>query len=98
MRSRPCLFHGADFLSVFDKQRLDAMAMLFLDLHGAGLLIAWNFGLWFFPLGLLVYRSGFPPRSRRPAVRGRLRLHGPVSCVLPSGELRASGKPDSVRS
>ena len=56
------LFHGADFLSVFDKQQLDAAAMLFLDLHSAGFLIAWNFGLWFFPLGLLVYRSGFLPR------------------------------------
>ncbi len=57
------LFHGADFLSIFDKQRADALAMLFLDLHSAGFLIAWNFGLWFFPLGLLVFRSGFLPRT-----------------------------------
>lgn len=57
------LVRGADFLSVFDKPRRDALAMLFLDLHGRGLGVAAIFwGLWLFPLGLLVYRSGFIPR------------------------------------
>jgi hypothetical protein len=36
---------------------------LFLDLHRAGNLIAGIFfGLWLFPLGLLVFKSGFFPR------------------------------------
>jgi hypothetical protein len=36
---------------------------LFLELHRAGSLVASIFfGLWLFPLGLLVYRSGFLPR------------------------------------
>jgi hypothetical protein len=54
---------GADFLSVFDKTQRDAFAMLFLRLHGHGVLaneIFW--GLWLFPFGLLVYRSRFLPR------------------------------------
>ena len=37
--------------------------MLFVNLHGHGLDIAGIFwGLWLFPLGLLVYRSRFIPR------------------------------------
>jgi hypothetical protein len=36
---------------------------LYLDLHRFGNLVASIFfGLWLFPLGLLVYRSGFLPR------------------------------------
>ena len=54
---------GSDILSAFDKPQRDAMAMLFLGLHGHGFAIAEIFwGLWLFPLGLLVYRSGFIPR------------------------------------
>ena len=57
------LVRGADFLSVFDKPQRDALAMLFLNLHSQGFGIAEIFwGLWLFPLGLLVYRSGFLPR------------------------------------
>jgi Domain of unknown function (DUF4386) len=57
------LVRGADFLSVVEKTQRDALAMLFLNLHGRGLGIAAIFwGLWLFPLGLLVYRSGFIPR------------------------------------
>jgi hypothetical protein len=57
------LVRGADFLSVFDKPQRDALAMLFLNLHGRGLVVAELFwGLWLFPLGLLVYRSRFLPR------------------------------------
>lgn len=41
-----------------------AQAMLFLDLHSQGYLIAEIFfGLWLLPLGFLVYRSGFFPRA-----------------------------------
>ena len=57
------LFKGADFLSVFDKPQRDALGMLFLRLHSYGIFIAEMFwGLWLFPFGLLVYRSGFLPR------------------------------------
>lgn len=57
------LFRGADFLAVFDKPQRDAVAMLFLGLHGQGLVINEIFwGLWLFPFGVLVMRSGFLPR------------------------------------
>src|SRR5207248_3286595 len=57
------LVHGADFLSLFDQPQRDALAMLFLNVHGYGFDVAGIFwGLWLFPLGLLVYRSGFLPR------------------------------------
>lgn len=57
------LVRGADFLAIFDKPQRDALAMLFLHLHGRGLVVAEIFwGLWLFPLALLVYRSRFLPR------------------------------------
>lgn len=57
------LVRGANFLSIFEKPQRDALAMLFLNLHGGGFDVAGIFwGLWLFPLGLLVYRSGFLPR------------------------------------
>ncbi len=57
------LLRGADFLSAFDERQRQAMAMLFLDLHRYGFVIGWIFGVWLFPVGLLVYRSGFLPRA-----------------------------------
>ena len=57
------LVRGADFLSIVDKPQRDALALLFLRLHGDGFDLASIFwGLWLFPLGLLVYRSRFIPR------------------------------------
>ena len=57
------LVRGADFLSLFEQPQRDALAMLFLNVHGYGFDVAGIFwGLWLFPLGLLVYRSGFLPR------------------------------------
>ena len=57
------LFRGNDFLAVLDKPQRDALAMFFLRLHGQAALINEIFsGLWLFPLGLLVFRSGFLPR------------------------------------
>jgi hypothetical protein len=57
------LVRGADFLSIFEKPQRDALAMLFLNVRGYGFDVAGIFwGLWLFPLGLLVYRSGFLPR------------------------------------
>jgi hypothetical protein len=57
------LVRGADFLSVFEKPQRDALAMLFLRLHHQEIVAAeilW--GLWLFPLAILVYRSRFLPR------------------------------------
>jgi hypothetical protein len=57
------LVRGADFLSVLDKTQREVLAMLFIKLHGQGFVVAEMFwGLWLFPLGLLVYRSRFLPR------------------------------------
>jgi len=57
------LFRGADFLAVFDKPQREALAMLFLRLHSQGIFINEIFwGVWLFPFGLLVFRSGFLPR------------------------------------
>jgi Domain of unknown function (DUF4386) len=57
------LFRGGEFLTVFDKPQRDALAMLFLRVHSHGHFINEIFwGLWLFPFGLLVFRSGFLPR------------------------------------
>src|SRR5436190_2814433 len=57
------LMRGGDFLSILEKPQRDALAMLFLRLHGQGFVVAELFwGLWLFPLGLLVYGSRFLPR------------------------------------
>jgi hypothetical protein len=57
------LVSGADFLSVFPKPQLDALAYLFVRLHSQGITVASIFwGLWLFPFGMLVVRSGFIPK------------------------------------
>jgi len=57
------IVRGADFMAAFDKPQRDALAMMFLELHdhqNTAAEILW--GVWLFPLGMLVYRSGFLPR------------------------------------
>ena len=57
------LFRGDEFLTVFDQVRREALGMLFIRLHSQGQFIDEIFwGLWLFPFGLLVFRSGFLPR------------------------------------
>jgi hypothetical protein len=57
------LVHGANYLSAFDQLQRESLAMLFLNLHHHGFVVAELFwGLWLFPLALLVYRSRFLPR------------------------------------
>lgn len=57
------LARRTDFLSVIDKPQREALSGLFLNLRGDGFDVAGIFwGLWLFPLGMLVYRSGFIPR------------------------------------
>jgi hypothetical protein len=56
------LLSGADYLEPFTSVQLHGQAMLFLDLWDSGILVAQVFwGLWLFPLGYLVFRSGFLP-------------------------------------
>jgi len=57
------LFRGGDFLTVFDQTQRNALGMLFLRLHGQGIVINEIFwGLWLLPFGVLVYQSRFLPR------------------------------------
>jgi hypothetical protein len=57
------LVRGADFLSIVEKPQREALAMLFLNLHFYGFVVAELFsGLWLLPMGMLVYRSRFLPR------------------------------------
>lgn len=54
---------GADYLKVFDAKQLQAQVMLLLSNYNKGILIVQVFwGLWLFPFGYLVYRSGFLPK------------------------------------
>lgn len=57
------LAHGAGALTVFAIDQLQALMSFFLDLYQYGFVIAHVFfGLWLFPLGYLVFKSGFLPR------------------------------------
>ena len=57
------LLHGADALAGFTTIQLRALMPIFLDLHQLGISIAGIFwGLWLFPMGYLVFKSGFLPR------------------------------------
>jgi hypothetical protein len=48
---------------IYEPLGRDALAYLFMQLHGRGYIVAEIFwGLWLFPFGLLVIRSGFIPR------------------------------------
>jgi hypothetical protein len=57
------LLSGADYLNVFQADQLQALAMQFLNLYQNGYMIAQILlNLWLFPLGYLVFKSGFLPR------------------------------------
>ncbi len=57
------LVGGADYLKVFQADQLKAQAMLFINLYKNGFIIAQIFfGVWLFPLGYLVFKSGFLPK------------------------------------
>jgi len=70
---------GADFLSVFDKPQRDALVLLFLRFNHYQIVAAeilWGF--WLFPMGALVYKSGFLPRF----IGGWLIINGVAYVVL----------------
>lgn len=57
------LSSGAEFMKVFQPDQIPALAMHFIHLHEAGFMIAqFFFSAWLFPLGYVVYKSGFLPR------------------------------------
>jgi hypothetical protein len=57
------LANGAHLSPVVDQRQLDPLVMAFFHLHDSGVLLAQIFwGLWLFPFGILVYKSGFLPR------------------------------------
>jgi hypothetical protein len=57
------LSSGAGYLKVFQADQLQALAMFFLDLQENGFMIAQLFyGAWLFPLGYVVFKSGYLPR------------------------------------
>jgi len=58
------LLSGADFLSVFTRAQLEALALSFLRLGShLGQMLTAFWGLWLFPFGLLTIRSGYFPRA-----------------------------------
>jgi hypothetical protein len=57
------LLGGADYLTAFTADQLQASASLFLDIYEHGFNLAHIFfGLWLFPMGYLVIKSGFIPK------------------------------------
>jgi len=56
-------FQGAPFRAGLDRRQLDALGYMALRTNGLGTTISELFwGLWLFPFGWLVFRSGFLPR------------------------------------
>lgn len=54
---------GPEFLSSFTQPQRDALVLFFLRLHSQGFVLAQIFwGVWLFPFGILIWRSGFIPR------------------------------------
>ncbi len=71
---------GVGNLAAFTADQLKALAPLLLDLHQYGIAIAGIFwGLWLFPMGYLVFRSGYIPR-----ILGVLLMIGCFGYVLDS--------------
>ena len=60
----PMLLNGsADYIKVFQPGQIEALNLLFLNLHKSGFTIAQIFfGTWLLPLGYLVYKSNFLPK------------------------------------
>jgi hypothetical protein len=56
-------YSNPEFLSALNKTQLDSLGYMFLRMHSVGRSVESIFwGLWLFPFGLLVMRSGFIPR------------------------------------
>lgn len=74
------ILNGEDYLKVFNSEQLNALALLFLQIHEQGLLIASIFwGLWLFPFGYLAIKSRFIPK-----ILGVLLIIGGVTYLVDS--------------
>jgi hypothetical protein len=72
------LLSGADYLTVFTADQLQALVPLLLDLHEHGIMIAHIFwGLWLLPMGYLIFKSGYIPR-----ILGVLLIIGGFGCLI----------------
>lgn len=57
------LVHGDDVAPAFSGPQRDELVMLFMRLHHYGVIVSLVFaGLWLFPIGVLVIKSGFLPK------------------------------------
>jgi len=57
------LLSGAEYLKIFQPEQLQAQVMTLLYTYKNGYMIAQLFfGAWLFPLGYLVFKSGFLPK------------------------------------
>lgn len=57
------LLGGADYLTAFTAEQLQALASLFLTIYTHGFVLAHIFfGLWLFPMGYLIVKSRFHPK------------------------------------
>ncbi len=57
------LSKGGGYLAAFEPAQLQSLMMFFLNLNEQGIFIATIFwGLWLFPLGYLIYTSGYFPK------------------------------------
>lgn len=57
------LLANPEHIAIFGKEQLQSQIMLKLNSHGSGYLISQVFwGLWLFPLGYLIFKSGLIPK------------------------------------
>lgn len=57
------LVSGAVFTATFTAEQIQGLVGLLFDMHQSGVMVAQIFwGLWLFPMGYLVYKSGYIPR------------------------------------
>jgi len=74
------LLKGTDFLKVLGADQLHIQMMFFLDLNKQGVFIPGIFwGLWLFPFGYLIYKSGYFPK-----ILGVLVMMGCIGYLLDS--------------
>jgi len=60
----PAILNGAGPAAAFGEAQRNAQMMAALDGYDNGILVAEIFwGLWLFPMGVLIFRSGFLPRA-----------------------------------
>jgi len=73
------LSSGADYLTAFKADQLNALVMFFLELRKYGTFIPQVFSLWVLFLGYLVFKSGFLPR-----ILGILLMLGGLCYTVPA--------------